>query len=372
MNAHNKKRHDAMGVAGGMMTMRAPRSASLEGRPAAVGAGSADAHPFLRNKRLMILGGTGSLGQALLAYLQEHNEITVFSRDEEKQWRTKNRYPSERLKCIIGDIRDRDSLLSALQSRRPEVIINAAALKQITTCEYFPSQAIETNVVGVQRLVDAVNRTSGVEAVIGISTDKACQPVNVYGMSKAIQERIYIEANLHARGTRFLCVRYGNVLESRGSVIPLFKEQIAKGGPITITVPQMTRFLLSLRQSVELIMAAYCFGLPGDVWIPKVSSATVADIAQVLLQGRHVPITTIGIRPGEKIHETLVSEEEVFRTIEFQGYYVIEPVLPELRAQHVHQRHGAVSPVRFQRYASTDNVLSQEALREFLATQQVI
>ena len=326
----------------------------------------------LSGKRLLIIGGTGSLGQELLAFLHETNEIAVFSRDEEKQWRIKNRYPAEQIRCIVGDIRDYDSVYGALRSYRPQVVINAAALKQITTCEYHPYQSVKTNVLGVQVLVDAVNRLGGVETVIGISTDKACQPVNVYGMSKAIQERIYVEANLHAHKTRFLCVRYGNVLESRGSVIPLFKEQIAKGGPVTITLPQMTRFLLSLRQSVRLILAAYRYGMPGDTWIPKVPGATVEDIARVLVDDRPVPITTIGLRPGEKIHETLVSEEEVFRTIDFKRHYVIEPVLPELRRQHTHQREDEAAPVRFQRYASNDRVLSREELQALFKANEVI
>jgi UDP-glucose 4-epimerase len=250
--------------------------------------------------------------------------------------------------------------------------VNAAALKQITVCEYHPFQSVKTNILGVQYLVDAVNRLGGIETVIGISTDKACQPVNVYGMGKAIQERIYVEANLHGKGTRFLCVRYGNVLESRGSVIPLFKEQIQHGGPVSITLPHMTRFLLSLRQSVGLIMAAYRDGLPGDLWIPRVPSATVGDIAEVLIGGRPIPTASIGIRPGEKIHETLISEEEVFRTVECQGHFVIEPILPELQSGDRRRRDGTAKPVQFQRYSSVDFVLSKEALTDLFRTHGVI
>ena len=154
---------------------------------------------MLAGMRIMIIGGTGSLGQELLTHLHARNEVAVFSRDEEKQWKIKNQYPSDLVTCILGDIRDYESVYSALKSYQPDIVINAAALKQITACEYHPLQSVKTNILGVQHLVDAVNRLGQVKTVIGISTDKACQPVNVYGMSKAIQERIYVEANLHCQ-----------------------------------------------------------------------------------------------------------------------------------------------------------------------------
>lgn len=331
-----------------------------------------EARLALRNKRILIIGGTGSLGHELIHYLYHRNELAIFSRDEEKQWRLQHQFSAKEVKCLVGDIRDADSIRSALQYYQPEVVINAAALKQITTCEYQPFESIKTNILGVQHLVDAVVRCNHVKVVIGVSTDKACQPVNVYGMCKAIQERIYVEANLHTDRTRFVCVRYGNVLESRGSVIPLFKEQIRNGGPVTITLPHMTRFLLSLRQSVRLIMMAYHYGLPGDVWIPKANSATVMDIAEALIQGRSIPIKRIGIRPGEKIHETLISEEEVFRTIDFKNNFVIEPTLPELRRKHTHGRKAEARPVQFQRYSSKDFVLRKEETKAFLFRHGVI
>ena len=361
-----------MAVTTDTMTPRRTKRGRRIPTPATQATQESDALPILRNKRIMIIGGTGSLGQALLAYLHKHNEIAVFSRDEEKQWKTKNLYPSELVTCILGDVRDAGSVASALRYYRPELIINAAALKQIAICEYHPLESVKTNILGVQNLVEAVTRLGHVETVIGISTDKACQPVNVYGMSKAIQERLYVEANLHAEKTRFICVRYGNVLESRGSVIPLFRQQIAKGGPVTVTLPEMTRFLLSLRQSVKLILTAYRFGYPGDVWIPKVRSASIADLAAVLIGNRDIPVKQTGIRPGEKIHEVLVSEEEVFRTIEFKNHFVIEPILPELRRKHAHQREGEALPVTFQRYSSKDFVVDRQTLRAFLKRHKVV
>ncbi len=324
----------------------------------------------MNNKRILIIGGTGSLGNELISLLREDNELVIFSRDEEKQWQIQHRYPGAQLKFVVGDVRDGDSIYSALRFYKPDVVINASALKQITTCEYFPEQSVKTNILGAQNLVDAASRVGTIDTVIGISTDKACKPVNVYGMCKAIQERIYTEANLRSDKTRVLCVRYGNVLESRGSVIPLFKQQIARGGPVTITLPHMTRFLLSLGQSVRLIQTAYRLGLPGDVWIPKAIAARVDDLARVLVGGRNIPILTSGIRPGEKVHEILVSEEEIFRTVETQDHYVIEPILPELRGRA--KRPGTARAVPFQEDSSKDHVLAPEALREFLIAHKAL
>lgn len=324
----------------------------------------------MKGKRILIVGGTGSLGIQLISTLYPDNELIIFSRDEEKQWRIQHRFKQAPIKFIVGDIRDYDSVYMALRYHKPNIVINASALKQITTCEYFPEQSVKTNILGVQNLVDVVSRVGTIEALIGVSTDKACKPVNVYGMCKAIQERVYTEANLRTDRTRVLCVRYGNVLESRGSVIPLFKQQIHHGGPVTITLPHMTRFLLSLEQSVNLIKMAYQYGLPGDVWIPKAVSARVDDIAKVLIAGRRIPIQEIGIRPGEKIHEILVSDEETFRTISYRDHYVVEPILPELRRRR--KRKSPAAPVTFQEYSSKDAVVSQEALRALLIRHKVL
>ena len=168
-----------------------------------------------------------------------------------------------------------------------------------------------------------------IETVVGISTDKACKPVNVMGMTKAIQERLLIQANLHCKSTRFICVRYGNVLASRESVIPLFQEQIRTGGPITITTTDMTRFLLSLDQAVDTIFRALAQGNPGETFVPKVPSARIVDIAKALIGANNIDTVVTGLRPGEKIHEILVSEEEAHRTLDLEDYYVILPILPE-------------------------------------------
>ncbi len=302
----------------------------------------------LEDKRVLIPGGTGSLGTVLVRRLLAGEmgvpaRITVFSRDEMKQHAMRLEYmhrevatddviyrnSKELLAFRIGDVRDYSSVLTAV--READVIFNAAALKQVPTCEYFPFEAVQTNVIGAQNLVRAVRENpTPVELVVGLSTDKACKPVNVMGMTKALQERIFINANLGQNQTRFICVRYGNVISSRGSVVPLFLDQIRKGGPITITLREMTRFLLTLDGAVDTIFAGVRRGQRGEIVVPKLPAARVTDIADVLIDGRDVGVEYVGIRPGEKIHEVLVSEEEGFRTYERDGYYVIRPMLPEL------------------------------------------
>jgi FlaA1/EpsC-like NDP-sugar epimerase len=217
--------------------------------------------------------------------------------------------------------------------RDADIVVNAAALKQVPACEYFPEQAILTNCIGAANIVRAIREHElPVQSVIAISTDKACKPVNVMGMTKALQERIITSANVLTPKTRFICVRYGNVLASRGSVIPLFHEQIRGGGPITITAERMTRFLLSLEDAVDTTMAALKGAMPGETYVPMAPGARVVDIARAIVAGRPIEVKTTGVRPGEKFDEILVSEEEVNHTIRRGDYYVIRPMLPELQS----------------------------------------
>ncbi len=334
---------------------------------------------LLEGRRILVTGGTGSLGKALIRRLLTGDmgrpaKIVVFSRDEAKQHDMRLEYlqrqaatdeiiyqnSRELLTFRIGDVRDYHSLLQAV--READVVFHGAAMKQVPTCEYFPFEAVQTNIVGAQNLVRAIRENiTSVELVIGVSTDKACKPINVMGMTKALQERILIQANMECSNTRFICVRYGNVIASRGSVIPLFLDQIQHGGPVTMTVREMTRFLLSLDQAVDTIFAAVRSGLPGEMYIPKVSSARVVDIAEVLINGRDIPIVYGGIRPGEKVHEILVSEEECYRTIERDGHYVVSPILPELRRVSIDQ------PVLKDEYSSQHVTLDHDVLRGLLA-----
>jgi len=302
----------------------------------------------LQGKKVLVTGGTGSMGKILVRRLLSGElglpeTVVVLSRDEAKQYDMRASYANKivgmdeavyenfkkRLQFWIGDVRDYRTVCNVL--RGVDVVINAAAMKQVPTCEYFPYEAVMTNCLGAFNIVQAINELSlPVECVVGISTDKAAKPVNVMGMTKAIQERIFTSANILNKTTRFVCVRYGNVLASRGSVIPLFHKQINAGGPVTVTVPDMTRFLLSLEQAVDTVFAALKFAEPGETIIPRAPAATVINIAKALVGNRNVPIEITGIRPGEKMHEIMISEEEINHTVERNGYYVIKSMLPEL------------------------------------------
>jgi len=304
---------------------------------------------MLKGKTILVTGGTGSMGQTFVHRVLsgEHGvprKVIVFSRDEAKQHDMRLRYLNRSvttdevifrnfmsvLEFRIGDVRSYPEVCSAV--RDADIVVNAAALKQVPTCEYFPEQALATNCEGPQNIVRAI-RENGypVDTVIGISTDKACKPVNVMGMTKALQERILISANVLDSKTRYICVRYGNVLASRGSVIPLFLDQISQGGPVTITMPGMTRFLLSLDEAVDTVFAALKDARRGETYIPKAPSATVINIARALIGKREVKTKIVGVRPGEKVHEILVSEEEAHHCISRGAYLAIQPMLPELR-----------------------------------------
>jgi len=338
---------------------------------------------MLTNKRVVVTGGTGSLGKVLIKRLLTGEiglprRITVFSRDEAKQHSMRLAFQHLRtatdeviyhnfeqlLQFCIGDVRDLHSVATVL--RNADVVFNAAALKQVPSCEYFPFEAVQTNIVGAENIIRAIRENNlPVETVVGISTDKACKPVNVMGMTKAVQERLFVRANLDSERTRYICVRYGNVLASRGSVIPLFHEQIRRGGPVTITTSDMTRFLLSLEEAVDTVFAALRSGERGETYIPRVPSALVTDIAAALIGDRKIQTIVTGIRPGEKVHEILVSEEEAFRTFERGDYYVIRPMLPELAAA---EKTG--EPIG-REYSSSDNVMTKEQVGELLVDHKL-
>ncbi len=333
----------------------------------------------LEGKRILITGGTGSLGQTLVKRILTGEmgrpaEITVFSRDEAKQHYMRldflNRdaatddiiYQNSQnlLKFRIGDVRDYSSLLAAM--RYADIVFHAAALKQVPSCEYFPFEAVLTNITGAQNIVRAIRENDlTVKTIIGISTDKACKPINVMGMTKALQERVLLEANRDSMDVSINCVRYGNVIASRGSIVPLFVEQIKKGNTVTVTLPEMTRFLLSLDRAVDTVFEAVSSSQRGATFIPKVAAAKITDVAKALMGDKDLPIEFTGIRPGEKIHEIMVSEEECFRTIDENGYYVILPVLPELRSATDY------SPALTGEYSSKDNNISVADLRDLLS-----
>lgn len=336
----------------------------------------------LEGKVILVTGGTGSLGQTLIRCLitgqmGRPKKIVIFSRDEAKQFYLRSTWQQKRhgadgslyesllelVEFRIGDVRNAEAVSAVVKGA--QVVFHAAAMKQVPTCEYFPYEAAMTNITGIHNVIQAVRGAgSQVELVVAVSTDKACKPVNAMGMTKALQERITIASSLDLPETRLLCVRYGNVVSSRGSVIPLFKEQIARGGPVTITLPEMTRFLLTLERAVETIFAAVRDGRRGEIYIPRVPSARVIDIARTLIGDRKIETRTLGIRPGEKIHEILVSEEESHRTLERGGYYVIQPYLAELGPLAVRDRvlpgefsseHAVVKPDQVGRLIEGDD-----------------
>jgi FlaA1/EpsC-like NDP-sugar epimerase len=330
---------------------------------------------LFKGKSILITGGTGSLGGTLLRRLLSDDSdlpqrIVVLSRDEAKQSALKAAYGMDEVlgprfrrivQFSVGDVRDYSSVCSALDD--VDTVFNAAALKQVPACEYFPFEAVCTNVAGPENIVRAIQQGKHpVETVVGISTDKACKPVNVMGMTKAIQERLLLNGNKRCPNTRFVCVRFGNVLASRGSVIPLFQEQIKKGGPVTVTVPEMTRFLMSLDSAVDTVFAAARTGLPGETYVPRMQSALVANVASIMIGGRPIEIKFVGIRPGEKIHEILVSEEEIFRTYARDNYYVITSVLEEFKG----------TPALVREFDSEDVVMDYPDTEDFLRANGVI
>lgn len=325
---------------------------------------------YLDNKTVLVTGGTGSMGKTFIRRILSGElgipkKIIAFSRDEGKQHAMRTSYLHKQavtdeviynnflnlLEFRIGDVGNYDDMCSAL--KETDIVVNAAAMKQVPTCEYFPYKALTTNCDGAYNIIRAIHENNyPVETVVGVSTDKACKPVNVMGMTKALQERLFISANIFNKKTRFICVRYGNVLASRGSVIPLFKDQIKHGGPVTLTLPNMTRFLLSLNQAVDTVYAALLGAKAGETYIPIAPSATVENLAKVLIGDRKIEIVVKGIRPGEKIDEILISEEEATRSVKRGDYYAIKSMLPEL-AQDPHEKVALTKE-----YSSADAVLN--------------
>jgi UDP-glucose 4-epimerase len=279
-----------------------------------------------KDKVLLITGGTGSFGNAAVAHFlhSDFAEIRVFSRDEKKQEDMRIAFKSEKLKFYIGDVREYDSVHDGL--RGVDYVFHAAALKQVPSCEFYPMEAVRTNVVGAENVMRAAIANS-VQRCVVLSTDKAVYPINAMGMSKAIMEKVMVaKARLCDATKTVLCAtRYGNVMASRGSVIPLFLRQLEEGRPLTITDPNMTRFLMLLEESVELVLYAFEHARPGDIFVQKAPASTVGDLAQALreLLCRDNEIKVIGTRHGEKLYESLISREEMARSEDLGGYYRI-------------------------------------------------
>ncbi len=281
---------------------------------------------MFNGKVLMITGGTGSFGNTVLKRFLSTavREIRIFSRDEKKQEEMRIALNNPKLKFYIGDVRDYDSIYHAMKG--VDYVFHAAALKQVPSCEFYPMEAVRTNVMGTENVMNAAI-ASGVKRVVVLSTDKAVYPINAMGISKAMSEKLMVaKARMQRESETVLCAtRYGNVMASRGSVIPLFVSQLKEGKPLTITDPNMTRFLMSLEDSVDLVLYAFEHGKQGDIFVQKAPASTVADLAQALKEvfKKDTPIRVIGTRHGEKLYESLISREEMVKAQDMGGYYRI-------------------------------------------------
>lgn len=280
---------------------------------------------MLKNKTLLITGGTGSFGNAVLnrfLHSDHFKEIRIFSRDEKKQDDMRNQFNSDKLKFYIGDVRDFGSIERAM--RGVDYVFHAAALKQVPSCEFFPLEATKTNVIGTQNVIDAAAQNK-VTKVICLSTDKAAYPINAMGISKALMEKVAIAASRNHQDTTVCLTRYGNVMASRGSVIPLFIKQIKSGINLTVTDPNMTRFLMSLEDAVELVLFAFENGKPGDLFVNKAPAGKIGDLAQAVKEifSAENEISIIGTRHGEKLYETLCTREEMMKAEDMGDFYRI-------------------------------------------------
>tara|TARA_R110000851_G_scaffold18433_3_gene58030 strand:+ start:372 stop:1316 length:945 start_codon:yes stop_codon:yes gene_type:complete len=313
----------------------------------------------MKDKKILIIGGTGALGKSLIKRYYDSNDIIVFSRDEHKHVDLLKKY--DKLESYLGDIRDKSSIENALVRYKPDVVINTAALKHVPICENNPIESVKTNIIGHQNVIECVG-SHDVETLIFVSTDKACKPINVYGMCKAISEQLYISFAKQQQVTKVVMVRYGNVLESTGSVIPYFKSLLDNGSDfLPITHSDMTRFLLTLDEAVDLIDWSYHHkNSHGKIAVPKVKSMRVVNIAKSLIKyyGKtdKVSLKNIGIRSGEKLHEEMISTEEWLRTEDLENYLITSETIND----------------EMWSYSSKNSVLTEDETYEFLSDSGVI
>lgn len=327
---------------------------------------------MFKNKTLLITGGTGSFGNAVLKHFLESDikEIRIFSRDEKKQEDLRIEYKNDKLNFIIGDVRDFDSINSAM--RGVDFVFQAAALKQVPSCEFYPMQAVKTNILGSENVLEAAARNN-VKKVVVLSTDKAVYPINTMGMTKALMEKLAIskarDPRMQANKGIICATRYGNVMCSRGSIIPLFIKQIKEGSPLTITEPNMTRFMMSLDQSVELVLFAFANAEPGDIFVQKAPAATIMTLATALkeLFNADNEIKIIGSRHGEKMYESLCGKEEMSKAEDLGNFYRVPADMRDLNYTKYVQQDG---PSLIDEEYNSDNTkrLNVEEMKELLLT----
>ena len=323
---------------------------------------------MFKNKILLIAGGTGSFGNAVVRRFLDNDikEIRIFSRDELKQDDMRKAYNNDKLKFYLGDIRDKGSINDAM--RGVDYVFHAAALKQVPSCEFYPMQAVKTNIVGTENLLDsAIN--AGVKKVIALSTDKAVYPINAMGISKAMMERVVVSKGRNVKDTMIACTRYGNVMASRGSVIPLFIDQIRNETPITITDPNMTRFIMSLDQAVDLVVFAFENGASGDIFVQKAPAASVVQLADAVKDVLGRPdheVKTIGTRHGEKLYETLLTKEEMVKAVDMGEYYRIPADTRGLNYNQFFEDGEEIITQAGEYHSHNTHRLSEEELKDLL------
>lgn len=320
----------------------------------------------INGKTILVTGGTGSFGKRFISKVLEYDikKVIVFSRDELKQYEMAQEYTDPRIRFFIGDVRDKDRLYRAFDG--VDIVIHAAALKHVAACEYNPFEAVKTNIHGAQNIIEAaIDR--GVQRVIALSTDKAASPINLYGATKLASDKLFVAGNSYAgnKDTRFSVVRYGNVVGSRGSVVPFFKKLKENGETqIPITDERMTRFWITLDQGVQFVLDNLQRMKGGEIFIPKIPSMKVTDLAEAIVPGCEIKI--IGIRPGEKLHEAMINEDDARHTVEYDTYYVIEPEFPWWREEY--SNGGKSLPEGFTYVSDVNNHwLSVEDLRELVS-----
>jgi UDP-glucose 4-epimerase len=317
---------------------------------------------MLFGKKILLFGGSGSLGNAFIERYITTNDIVNYSRDESKHWAMKIKYNTDKLHLVIGDIRNKERVEEIIIRENPNIIIIMAALKHIDICEFSVSETFQTNFIGTTNILNAIehneNRLVNLQSVIFISTDKACEPTNVYGMCKGLSESAMIEKSLHLKKINFVVVRYGNVLNSRGSIIPLL-EQIGKDNnkhEFKLTHPDMTRFIMTLDASLDLIEHAICYGESGDIIIPELLSMNIRDLIELFSEKYNKPIIITGLRTGEKLSESLISETQSFRVIKStNNYFYIKPSYKNI-----------VYEEKSHNYNSSYNILTKDKLKKLL------
>lgn len=328
----------------------------------------------IKDKVLLITGGTGSFGTAVLnRFLKTDHfkEIRIFSRDEKKQDDMRNLYKNDKIKYYIGDVRDFSSVEPA--TRGVDYIFHAAALKQVPSCEFFPMQAVKTNVEGTQNVIRAATANK-VQKVICLSTDKAAYPINAMGISKAMMEKVAVAESRNTAETVVCLTRYGNVMASRGSVIPLFLSQIQKGEPITITDPNMSRFFMSLEDAVDLVLFAFEHANPGDLFVNKAPAGSIGDLAKALIEltGKEVPVKVIGTRHGEKLYETLCTREEMVKAEDMGDFYRVPADNRDLNyAQYFSEGEKEVAEIEDYHSHNTEQQ-GVEGLKKLISTLPLI